>query len=416
MDDGHINGCDSFPDGIGSLTWKVCCDAHDVAYTAGGDLWYRLSADWALATCVNGVLFPIGYVMLLGVALFGWLFFRFTGLAGRNITEIITERRPSVAVSLRIKKYIGGQEGKVLRAYKDPVHVITIGYGFTWGSKVFREWYAANRGPGKLKMGDTMTEAEALHVLGLLIEREYAPPVDAKFKGRKVNVREGGYDTTFNCGNGALDWKWAAAIARGDVAGGAALLRTTATTAKGQRLPGLVRRRKETATIIEKDVWPSWVGDASETATVAPETHTYTEDIAQAQKWLEELGYSPGPADGVVGGRTINATRRFQTEHGQLTVDGKIGNATLNALQRAVDLKKKAGTTVVVGAGTSGAGGLENGTDVGSSVPTPPETGGDLGWIGDVLLWGGLVVGVGVLVYLAWRYKDEINAVLRRLA
>ena len=32
-----------------------------------------------------------------------------------------------------------------------------------------------------------------------------------------------------------------------------------------------------------------------------------------------------------------------------------------------------------------------------------------------LLLWGGLVVTVAILIWLAWRYRDEIATVLRKL-
>lgn len=325
----------------------------------------------------------------------------------------------AVQASDKIIRFIGGHEGKVLKAYRDPVHIITIGYGFTWASSVFREWWMANRGH-KLRMGDTMTEVEALHVLELLVAKEYGPPVDKKFAGRKAQVKDPAKSMVFNCGPGALSWSWANFIAQGKVKEGIARWRTTGTTAKGKKLPGLVRRRNEEADIAEFNRWPSWLGAVD---TTAIETHTDTLDIAQAQRWLEELGYSPGPADGIMGIRTTKAARRFQQDHGQLKVDGIIGPATLSALQRSIDLKKKAGG-VTAGAGGAVAGGAaENATGAGEAVDVPvdvvPGDGiseGHFGWIGDVLIWGGIAFFIVALVWLAWRYKDEINAVLRRLA
>ncbi len=308
--------------------------------------------------------------------------------------------------------FIGGHEGKVLKAYKDPVHVITIGYGFTWASKVFRAWYALNRGPGKLKMGDTMTAKEAYDVLLLLIKEEYLPPVLVKFAGKRDTITAPACSMTFNCGTGALKWEWANLIAANQLKAGVARWRTTGTTAKGKKLPGLVRRRNEEADVAATGKWPDWVKPIA-TTTEAPETHTAQQDVAQAQKWLEILGYSPGPADGVPGNRTNAAVARFQSDHGQLEVDGIIGPATLSALQRAIDLRNKG---AAAGAGTGGAvvvGAGEAGTGAGDAVTTPV---GDLGWIGDVLIWGGLALGAAVLIYLVWRYKDEVNNVLRRLA
>lgn len=68
------NGCDFWPDGLGSLDWRICCDAHDFAYGIGGNAWERLQTDWALAVCVNEIAPGMGFVMLVGVVGAGWLF------------------------------------------------------------------------------------------------------------------------------------------------------------------------------------------------------------------------------------------------------------------------------------------------------------------------------------------------------
>lgn len=49
------------------------------------------------------------------------------------------------------------------------------------------------------------------------------------------------------------------------------------------------------------------------------------------QRRLAELGYDPGPADGIRGRQTIAAVKRFQSAS-HLTVDGIAGPATLRAL------------------------------------------------------------------------------------
>lgn len=51
----------------------------------------------------------------------------------------------------------------------------------------------------------------------------------------------------------------------------------------------------------------------------------------QVQQRLEELGYNPGPIDGVFGSQTADAVRQFQQDQG-LDADGIIGPATLAAL------------------------------------------------------------------------------------
>lgn len=61
--------CTLWPD----LSWAECCWRHDLAYSLGAD---KLQADWALFQCVAPH-DPISAVlMLLGVTLFGWIFYR----------------------------------------------------------------------------------------------------------------------------------------------------------------------------------------------------------------------------------------------------------------------------------------------------------------------------------------------------
>ena len=53
------------------------------------------------------------------------------------------------------------------------------------------------------------------------------------------------------------------------------------------------------------------------------------------QEALKRLGYDPGPADGVIGPRTLAAIRRFQSDYG-LKADAVVGPVTLAALENAV--------------------------------------------------------------------------------
>lgn len=49
--------------------------------------------------------------------------------------------------------------------------------------------------------------------------------------------------------------------------------------------------------------------------------------VYQAQKKLKEMGYDPGPADGIWGKKTTLALKRFQRDHG-LPVTGKLDERT----------------------------------------------------------------------------------------
>ncbi len=48
-----------------------------------------------------------------------------------------------------------------------------------------------------------------------------------------------------------------------------------------------------------------------------------SERIRSAQRWLKVLGYDPGPADGAMGHRTVNAIKAFQRDHDRLP-NGKL--------------------------------------------------------------------------------------------
>lgn len=313
-------------------------------------------------------------------------------------------------LTTRIVNFIGGHEGFVSSWYLDPASVPTIGYGFTWGNPVFRDWWTQKHGR-KMRRGDTITQTDAHQVLLAILEHDSLPAVQAKFGRRHINVIEAGISAVYNLGNGALAWRWATAIARGAIVDGCDLWRKMGTTAGGKRLPGLVRRRNEEADIAELNHWPSWVKETS----TAPEPRIDTGDIQQAQLWLNDLGYDCGRADGVPGTRTVEAARRFQRDHGNLKIDGIIGPATLSALQRAVDLKKAATTTATVGGGAVVAGVGENVTGAADGVQLPADAPiRDLGWLGDALLWGGLAFAAAVFAWLAWRYRDELTTAFNK--
>lgn len=55
-------------------------------------------------------------------------------------------------------------------------------------------------------------------------------------------------------------------------------------------------------------------------------------DVRWLQTRLKELGHDPGPIDGEYGALTKAAVAAFQTAHGDLTVDGWAGPATMAAL------------------------------------------------------------------------------------
>ncbi|MBB1127008.1 peptidoglycan-binding domain-containing protein [Thiospirillum jenense] len=56
-------------------------------------------------------------------------------------------------------------------------------------------------------------------------------------------------------------------------------------------------------------------------------------NIHRAQMALQELGYRPGPADGVYGSNTRRAIKQFQRDHG-LAVTGYFNEATVSRLRQ----------------------------------------------------------------------------------
>lgn len=69
------NGCTLWPDTWSGVSISACCNAHDIAYLDGTP---RTEADLSLAMCVlsetsNPLL---ALVMLAGVTVFGWFFYR----------------------------------------------------------------------------------------------------------------------------------------------------------------------------------------------------------------------------------------------------------------------------------------------------------------------------------------------------
>ena len=71
---GPGDGCTLWLDGWGEISWRHCCDVHDIAYEVGAP---KFEADLALAHCVASAgAAPMGLVMLFGLSVLGWLFYR----------------------------------------------------------------------------------------------------------------------------------------------------------------------------------------------------------------------------------------------------------------------------------------------------------------------------------------------------
>lgn len=284
--------------------------------------------------------------------------------------------------------FVLDHEGCPLKAYRCPAGVITIGPGFTMRSKVFAAWWRAKYGRG-LRLGDTISRTDVDVLLPKVFNDEYGAAVNAKIGTTVQHEYDGSGSMAYNCGTGALNWTWAKLLKARDVPGAAKRLRTTAVTANGRRLAGLVRRRREEAELIEH-------GNYGQIRSVPSSVSSRTDEVMQYQKQLSALGYEL-VVDGVAGKNTIKAVKSFQRNN-DLTVDGIVGPATRAALIRALDTKrgKQAAAAAPTAAGGMGAGSTDAAVQSGDFLLS-------------VALWGGgALLAVGI-IFLILRYRGVIT-------
>lgn len=288
--------------------------------------------------------------------------------------------------------FLERHEGVVLRAYRCPAGVWTIGAGLTAASGVVRP-----------HAGMTVTAEEAGRLLAEALRRNYEPAV-ALAMGRDAPPRphESDAGVSFHFNTGAI--QRASWVERWREGNWTAVRTALAAWNKGggRVLPGLARRRDEEFRLLRDGdyghgapVRPVARPASGAAGIAAPVTAAQVPLIARA---LHDLGYAPAP---VVGGElSAAAVRAFQKAHG-LTEDGIVGRATASAVQRALDARSKA---VVPAAGTA-AGGSAAGTGADDFVAGLPGA----GWVVAALavLW---------LVWLAFTYRDALAAAIDRPA
>ncbi|MCA3448593.1 MAG: glycoside hydrolase family protein [Rhodobacter sp.] len=279
------------------------------------------------------------------------------------------------------------EEGVVLRAYRCPVGVWTIGAGLTAASGVVTP-----------HAGMVITAHDASDLLKKALARNYEPAVDrAMAKGLPVQ-HEFDAGVMFHFNTGAIaraSWvkAWIADNAAAARKGLAAWNK-----GGGKVLPGLVKRREREADLLLNGVYAP-VKAAPATAT-APRWSRIAlplsaEEFRAARAALASLGYAVGSDAIRIPAQAVEA---FQRDH-DLTVDGILGRATLSTLQRRIDARRKtavAAPAVVM----TGAGDSSGYTDALAGVP----------WAGAALL--GLV-----LIWAAWlafQYRDVIAAAVQR--
>lgn len=285
------------------------------------------------------------------------------------------------STSQRGVAFIERHEGVVLRAYRDPVGIWTIGAGLTKASGVTNP-----------KHGMEITRKDASRLLARALADNYEPAVTKHMPKANQHEFDGGVSFHFNTGAiGRASWVKAWLHLDWDTVGEKiALWRKGG----GMVLPGLVRRRAEeyllmrdgnygvkTSKVSQRDAIDAHLTVGDEPPRLAV-TLTNNE-LGNVADNLETLGYD----------LSLVEVRRFQSDH-DLTVDGIIGRATLSTLQRRIDAKRKA-AGAVAGGGVGATGVTAGDALAGGS--------GALGWV---------VLGIAALalLYVAWRYRDVVAA------
>ncbi|MCA1298046.1 glycoside hydrolase family protein [Stappia indica] len=218
-------------------------------------------------------------------------------------------------ISKRGLAFIAGHEGFVSKAYRDSVGVLTIGYGFTMRSRIFAAYWRAKRGRA-LQLGDRISRDDADTVLAKLVDEEYGVAVTAYFGDLPQHQFDAACSVAFNLGPGAVKWRWGRALKAGDVDGAAMILAANYNTAGGRRLAGLVRRRKEEASLLAN-------GNYGHGSAPAP-------DAQHDGDLLRQLGYDTD--------KWPVAVRSFQRDNG-LVVDGIFGPASRATAKRLLTVK-----------------------------------------------------------------------------
>lgn len=287
------------------------------------------------------------------------------------------------------------EEGVVLRAYRCPAGIWTIGAGLTAASGVVTP-----------KAGMVITKEQATNLLQRALREKYEPTVEVAMSGGKVTrPKQHEFDAgvSFHFNTGAIrtaSWvkKWLAGAPAAEIRAALALWNKGG----GRVLPGLVRRREREAAMLLSGIYSRPV--AAPAAQPGPVYARFAlslspGELASARAAFRVLGYDPGPKIDAV---LVDAVRKFQLDHA-LTVDGIIGRATLSTLQRRIDAPKAAAKPAAAAALPIAAS-----TDLGAAYVDALGASGTT-WValGLVGFWG---------IATAWRYRDVVAAKIARPA
>lgn len=288
------------------------------------------------------------------------------------------------------REFIRMHEGNPLTAYLDPVGIPTIGTGFTNGSSVVTKML------GKIVAGKTkITASQSDRIFAAMLEDEYEPPVAKGMPGAKQHEFDAGVSVCFNLGPKSQTWTWADLWRTGKKKEASDYLGSHYNTAKGKKLPGLVRRRKEEAAMLYKGVYTGVAAEGVPRTETAEAPAKADPVIKEAQVILADKGFDPGKPDGWMGAKTKAAIVAYQKAHPHLKADGILGPATLAQLRRDAMAVKDA---VTKGGGLVGTIGT-------AGVAATAAGGFPWLWVGI----GGAVLAAVVAGYFAYRYRDVIQ-------
>ncbi|WP_299370464.1 glycoside hydrolase family protein [uncultured Tateyamaria sp.] len=282
-------------------------------------------------------------------------------------------------------------EGVVLKAYRDPIGIWTIGAGLTKASGVVTP-----------RAGMRLSKQDASRLLTLALQRNYEPRVAKAMPDARQYEFDAG--VSFDWNTGAIHRaSWVRAWLNGH-SEQARLRLGLWKKAGGRVLPGLVRRRAEEADLLLHGIYHgvAKTEPAKRRGQARVALPLSVTDMADIRAMFVTLGYDPGDDET---GIAEAALRQFQRDS-DLTVDGIFGRASLSALKRHVDARSApAGpaATVVGGAGTT-------------MVVPDQAAEGVAGVSVDALGWIIILIGALWLAWKAYQYRDAIATEVQGLA
>lgn len=264
------------------------------------------------------------------------------------------------------------EEGDVLRAYKCPAGVWTIGTGLTAASGVV-----------KPKAGMVITREQSRKLRREALRRNYEPAVSRALPTDRQNVFDGALLFHFNTGAIARA-SWVGVFTAGQVQRARTAFLSW-NKAGGKVLTGLVKRRAREWAIIEFGSYAAAIKAGSALSPFAEHIHDF-----------KALGYDTSKGE-------MTTVVEFQRANG-LTEDGLIGPATRATLKRKLSLKSntKAAQGSALGGGTVGAGAqvVTSPTNATPTVDTQDPT---------ILLWvaGGAITLAALVLVGGWVWRNR---------